>query len=160
MTTGGTIRILRRGGDAEMSGKVAESHARNRLVLHFPPRLVDRPIMSDLVRAFDLRFNILKASIEPNQEGLLVLELEGEKDALSETVSRLKSMGVRVQPLGHDIVRNEERCTHCGACLAVCPTEALEVSPGTRLVIFDSEKCIACELCVGACPPRAMEVRF
>ncbi|MBU4414418.1 MAG: 4Fe-4S binding protein, partial [Proteobacteria bacterium] len=65
-----------------------------------------------------------------------------------------------VQPLSKDIKRNEKKCTHCGACVPICPTEALVVDPKTRRVDFYSEKCIACELCINACPPRAMELHF
>ena len=43
-----------------------------RVVLHFPRSLVDQPIIYKLVRDFDLQFNILKASVTPNEEGLLV----------------------------------------------------------------------------------------
>ena len=45
------------------------------IVLHFPSRLVDRPIVSRLVRDFNLDFNILKASVTPEEEGLLVLDV-------------------------------------------------------------------------------------
>jgi hypothetical protein len=38
---------------------------------------VERPIIYRLVKDYDLEFNILKASITPEQEGLLVLELKG-----------------------------------------------------------------------------------
>jgi ABC-type methionine transport system ATPase subunit len=44
-----------------------------KIVLRFPKRLVDRPIVYRLVKDFDLEFNILKASVTPEQEGLLVL---------------------------------------------------------------------------------------
>ena len=49
-----------------------------RLVLRFPRKLVDRPLVSHLVRDFGLDFNILKASVTPGEEGLLVMELIGE----------------------------------------------------------------------------------
>ncbi|MBN1160509.1 MAG: 4Fe-4S binding protein, partial [Dehalococcoidales bacterium] len=67
---------------------------------------------------------------------------------------------VQIQSLSQDVTRNEERCTHCGACVTVCPTGAFKVDPGTRMVIFEDDKCIACGLCIPACPPRAMEVHF
>ena len=72
----------------------------------------------------------------------------------------LTSLGVKIQPLSQDVTRDEARCTHCGACVAICPTEALYIDKKTMKVIFDPEKCIACELCVKACPPRAMVVKF
>jgi ABC-type methionine transport system ATPase subunit len=49
-----------------------------RLVLRFPRKLVDKPIVSRLVKDFDLDFNILKASVTPGEEGLLIMELTGE----------------------------------------------------------------------------------
>ncbi|MEE9366326.1 MAG: NIL domain-containing protein, partial [Dehalococcoidales bacterium] len=48
-----------------------------RVVLHFPRRLVEQPVVYRLVKDYNLEFNILRASItaEPEEEGLLVLEL-------------------------------------------------------------------------------------
>ena len=48
-----------------------------RFVMHFPKTLVDKPIMSTLIRKYDLDFNILKAYVTPEEEGTLVLALSG-----------------------------------------------------------------------------------
>jgi len=58
------------------------------------------------------------------------------------------------------VIRDEARCTHCGACVTVCPVEALALDPVTRKVNFDGDKCIACELVRKGLPPRAMEIKF
>ncbi len=131
-----------------------------RIVLHFPKRLVDRPIVSRLVRDFNLDFNILKASFTQEEEGLLVLELSGKQSDYDKGIRYLTDSGVIIQSLSQDFVRNEERCTHCGACITICPTGAFELDPLTREVAFHDEKCIACGICIKACPPRAMEVHF
>ena len=131
-----------------------------RLVLHFPQRLVDKPIVSRLVKDFGLEFNILKASVTPGQEGLLVMELTGENRDYDKGVKYLTDAGVKIQSLSQDVVRNESRCTHCGACITLCPTGAFTLEPETRKVNFDHTKCVVCELCVKACPPRAMELYF
>jgi ferredoxin len=131
-----------------------------RIVLRFPRRLVERPIIYRLVKDYDLEFNILKASITPEEEGLLVLELKGDQKEYDKGVNFLVKAGVKIQSLSQDVTRNEERCTHCGACVTVCPTGAFRVDPKTRKVLFDNKKCIACGLCISACPPRAMEVHF
>ena len=44
-----------------------------RIVLHFPQRVVERPIVCRLVKDYDLEFNILKAFFTPEEEGLMVL---------------------------------------------------------------------------------------
>jgi ferredoxin len=131
-----------------------------RIVLRFPRRLVERPIIYRLVKDYDLEFNILKASITPEEEGLLVLELKGAQKEYDKGINFLIKAGVKIQSLSQDVTRNEERCTSCGACVTVCPTGAFRVEPKTRKVIFDNDKCIACGLCIPACPPRAMEVHF
>jgi ferredoxin len=121
---------------------------------------VDQPIISRLVKDYALEFNILKASVTPKEEGLLLLELSGEREDYENGIRYLAELGVGIQPLSQDVSRNEERCTHCGACVVICPTGALALEPSTRRVNFDNSKCIACGLCVLPCPPRAMEVRL
>ena len=131
-----------------------------RIVLHFPHRLVDQPIICKLVKDYDLQFNILKAYVTPQEEGLMVLELTGEDANFNKGIEYLQSCGVRIQPLSQDVIRNETKCTDCGVCVPICPTGALVIDPLTRKVHFYDNKCIACELCVKICPPRAMEVLF
>ena len=131
-----------------------------RIVLHFPKRLVERPIVYRLVKDYDLEFNILKASVTPEEEGLLVLELTGDSRKYDRGVRFLTDAGVKIQDLSQDITRDEERCTDCGACATICPVGALAIDLKTRHVSFYNEKCIACGLCIKSCPPRAMQTKF
>ncbi len=131
-----------------------------KIVLHFSKRLVDRPIVSRLVKDFNLDFNILKASVTPESEGLLVLELSGNQADYDAGIKYLTATGVKIQALSQDITRNEDRCTNCGACITVCPAGAFKLDPVTRCVSFLNEKCLACGICLKTCPPRAMEVHF
>lgn len=131
-----------------------------KVVLHFPKRLVDRPIVSRLVKDYNLDFNILKASVTQQEEGLLVMELTGMAEDYDRGIKYLTDAGVRIQSLGKDIIRNEERCTHCGACVTICPSGAFELDKKTRKINFVHEKCLACELCIKTCPPRAMELHL
>jgi len=133
---------------------------RHKIVLHFPHEQVDKPIVSKLVRDFNLDFNILKASITPREEGLLVLEIIGKEKDYERGMAYIESCGVTIQPLSQDIQRNDMKCTHCGACIAVCPTDALFVDRESMEIGFDDEECVACELCIKVCPPRAMEIHY
>jgi ferredoxin len=130
------------------------------LSLRFPEKSVNEPVVVNLVKEFDLSFNILKATIYPRKEGLMVLELSGHRKNFQKGVRYLKSLGVKVESIGQDIRRDEEKCYQCGACTAVCPTGALHILRPEMEVAFDTDSCSACELCVVACPARAMEVKF
>jgi L-aspartate semialdehyde sulfurtransferase ferredoxin len=131
-----------------------------KIVLHFTQQTIDKPIVSSLIRDYSLDFNILKASISPGEEGLMIMELTGEKKDYERGLKYLREVGLDIQSLSQDVTRNEARCTHCGACITMCPTRAFCLEEGSRKVKFDNSKCIVCELCVRACPPRAMELHF
>lgn len=53
-------------------------------------------------------------------------------------------------------VVHEDKCIGCGACVKVCPTDAVALDNGKARV--DSSKCIGCANCVGVCPTWAMFV--
>jgi ferredoxin len=129
------------------------------LLLRFPKNEVEKPIVCHLTKDYDLIFNILNAAILPRKEGVMVLELSGTRKNFNDGLKYLKSMGVQVQNASREVKRDNKRCTHCGACTAVCPTGALSILRPEMLVDFDQQKCSICELCVPTCPTRAMEVR-
>lgn len=129
------------------------------LVLRFPKTEVEKPIVCYLARNYDLVFNILNATVLPRKEGIMVLELSGSRKNFNEGVSYLKSQGVSVQNASQEVKRDNDKCTHCGACTAVCPTGALSIKRPDMTVGFDQSRCSVCELCVSACPPRAMRIR-
>ncbi|MBU2499671.1 MAG: 4Fe-4S binding protein, partial [Proteobacteria bacterium] len=95
------------------------------LSLRFPPSAVNEPVVSNLIRKFDLSCNILKAVIYPRKEGMVVMELSGHRKSFLKGLRYLKTMGVKVESIGQDIKRDEVKCFQCGACTAVCPTGAL-----------------------------------
>ncbi len=128
------------------------------LLLKFPKTSSQRPLVCNLAKEFDLTFNILNATIFPRKEGVMVLQLFGTPQNFDAGVAYLKSEGIKVQKTAEDIGRNEDVCTHCGTCTAVCPTGALSVSRPKMEVVFDQEKCSVCKLCVTVCPPRAMNL--
>lgn len=48
-------------------------------------------------------------------------------------------------------------CNHCAnpACVAACPTGAMQKDPETGIVTTDHELCVGCQACVEACPYQA-----
>jgi ferredoxin len=127
------------------------------LILRFPRKEVRKPVVCYLARDYDLIFNILNATILPRKEGVLVLELSGTRKNFKKGMDYLKSQGVHVKNASQEMKRNNQKCTHCGACTAVCTTGALYVARPEMRVEFKQKACSVCELCIAACPSRAME---
>ena len=44
----------------------------------------------------------------------------------------------------------ENLCDFCGTCVAVCPTDCIEVREAS--ISIEDESCIDCDLCVEICP--------
>jgi len=132
----------------------------HRIVLHFPPVVTGQPSTYQLAKDYHLVFNILKASIGSEEQGLMVLELSGEEKDYTRAVKFLTEKGVRIQPLLQDIRFIENNHVHCGACVGVCPSAALYYERPSMLVLLDAEKCVACGECVKACPVNGIELAF
>lgn len=132
----------------------------NKIVLRFTPSLVGQPIIYHLVKEYDLVVNILKADINPHQEGYVVMELSGDSENYNKGLRYLKGMGVEIEPLSGTIAWNRSRCLQCGACTSFCPAGALQLIRPEMEVRFDESKCIVCKSCLDVCTVRAVEMRF
>lgn len=132
--------------------------APHKIVLRFSPTTSDRPIIYHLVKDYDLVVNIVKAKINPHLEGTMVLDLDGER--YEEGIEFLRNQGITVHPLNQEVVRNNDRCTSCGACTVHCPAGALYIERPAMDVLFNGDKCVVCLQCLKVCPLRAMEVRI
>ena len=131
-----------------------------RVVLTFPPELVEQPMVYNLIKKYDLMVSILRANITANEEGRLVMEVRGKKNDVDAGMAYLAGIGIEIQPLAQDIKWHEKRCIHCTFCVPTCPTGALQVDRKSLLVSFVKEKCIACEICVKVCPYKVVEIQF
>ena len=66
--------------------------------LIYPPHLLDVPIINQLIRRFDLTFNIIRAEVALN-EGWVDLQLTGSTVAIESAITWLSGQGVDVQRL-------------------------------------------------------------
>ena len=128
-------------------------------ILRFPKDTSDKPFIYQLVKEYDIEFNILKADILLQREGVMILELKGSsKNNVQAGLDFLRGLGVQTERLATRIRRDDDQCFQCGACTGICPVGALYLRRPGMEVVFDAEKCTGCSLCVPICPVRAMEV--
>lgn len=100
----------------------------------------------------EISFNILKFSTGSGGINLLLDVPEEKIQAITEA---LKKNNVIVNKKGRVIV-DKDKCVDCGACVSLCPTEALNMDENFQLE-FMEEKCIGCNLCIDSCPRFAIE---
>ncbi|MBC7129622.1 hydrogenase iron-sulfur subunit [Candidatus Bathyarchaeota archaeon] len=55
---------------------------------------------------------------------------------------------------------NQDYCSRCLICYALCPYEAIEKDAETDKVEIDIQKCQVCGLCYSACPVFAIEIAY
>ena len=126
-------------------------------ILNFAGNLVEQPILSEMIRNHEVAVNILQASITPEEDGTMFIQVEGETPKVEGAFEYLRTVGVRIIFPAKNLIWDDTKCTHCGACVAQCLPKALSVDSTTGEVSYDCEKCIACELCIPACPFGALE---
>lgn len=59
-----------------------------------------------------------------------------------------------VQP--STFIVDDNLCYGCGACIALCPTNALDLV--NRLAVVEQSNCTKCEHCLASCPVFALSI--
>ena len=124
-----------------------------KLMLHVAPGIVRYPVVASVILETGALVNIERASIDA-VSGEIVLEAPAEN--YQEVIAAFERRGVRVVPLEIPVVRDENECVHCGACVSICPTKTFRFEDWR--VVADSGKCIQCGACVVGCPQRALKL--
>ncbi len=74
-----------------------------RLFVSFPEELVERPMIYEIVRGYDVVPNIRRANVEAHS-GWVILELTGPHDQLDRAIEYLEGLGCRVNRMEGDVV--------------------------------------------------------
>jgi len=96
--------------------------------------------------------NILKFST--GRSGINLL-LDIPEDKINSITEALQKNDIIVNKKGRVIIEIE-KCIDCGACVSLCPTDALHMDE-KELFEYSLEKCIGCLICIDACPRFAIE---
>ncbi len=77
--------------------------AKARVRFTFASELIQEPIIWSLGREFELVTNIRRANVEEDQ-GWVVLELEGAQEEIDRGMEWIKEKGVRIDPVPGDVI--------------------------------------------------------
>jgi ABC-type methionine transport system ATPase subunit len=76
-----------------------------RLFLSFPEHLVDKPIIYEAVKQFDVVPNIRRANVEAHS-GWVILELGGDEGSVEKAIDYFREVGVSVNRMEGDVLES------------------------------------------------------
>jgi Fe-S-cluster-containing hydrogenase component 2 len=122
--------------------------------LRFSEKIVEEPITSQIILELKVPINIIAAHVN-SKGGEILADVPDE--SLDKIVKAFRKRGVTVS-IPKLIEVDSEKCVSCGACVTLCPVEAITMDEDAS-VVFNKEKCIGstCSACVDACPSRAIK---
>ncbi|RLI92516.1 MAG: [Fe-S]-binding protein [Candidatus Altiarchaeales archaeon] len=129
----------------------------NKYLLKFPSDVVDSPIIASTVLETGILVNILRAKVDYD-EGTIVISILGNEREQRKVVDALIKKGIEVSKLEKNIANDVSRCINCGACIALCPTNAISFTEDWSIKV-EGDKCIRCGACVEACPLRSLSIQ-
>jgi hypothetical protein len=74
-----------------------------RLFVSFPEDLVDRPMIYEIVKRFDVVPNIRRANVEAHS-GWVILELQGDDEQRAAAIGYLEGVGCTVNAMEGDVL--------------------------------------------------------
>ncbi len=77
--------------------------ARKRVKFTFPQQMITEPIIYQLGHKFSVITNIRRADVREDM-GWVILELEGDEDEIARSLEWITTAGVRIDPVGGDVV--------------------------------------------------------
>jgi NAD-dependent dihydropyrimidine dehydrogenase PreA subunit len=122
--------------------------------LNFSPNIMNKAVISELIKNFEVSFIILRADISP-KGGKMLIEISGRE--AEEGIRYLDEQGIQLSPIKKVVKKDEEKCIDCGGCVSLCPVDAISMDK-EWIVELDDEKCIGCGFCTSSCPTKAIKV--
>ncbi len=84
-------------------------------------------------------------------EGMILLARSDQNPPLKKDPSLASSLRKIAE------IVQEDLCVRCGACVAICPTDALAVGRKSYPYSPDPQRCTDCQLCVKVCPGHEVD---
>ena len=76
---------------------------KKRVYLIYPEELVNKPVLWEFIKKFDVVVNIKSASMK-GEIGLVTAEFEGEKEEIEKGMKWLEEKGIKIERIEQDII--------------------------------------------------------
>ena len=128
----------------------------NKYILEYPSDGAIRPSLAEAIIKTKVLVDILDADIS-SSSCTMMIEVLGNAKGRDNLLNYLKKQGVNVKKVSSHIEKSESSCVDCGACVGVCPTNAISMIDLSQDI--DEDKCVRCGACVEVCPVRALSLK-
>jgi NAD-dependent dihydropyrimidine dehydrogenase PreA subunit len=124
-------------------------------MLRFSKDIADKPITSEVILEQGSPVNILSAHMN-QQGGEILVDINSGNAEKIINAFREKGVIVDVKRL---IEKDDEKCIDCGACVSLCPMDALSFDEDYSVILSEA-LCngVTCGLCVDACTTKAIKL--
>ncbi len=126
-----------------------------KLLVKFSKRQIREPIIARMVKETGVLICIDRANIDSTSGEVLIDVPDKQADMLRE---KMETMGAEVRVVEDAILRDEEECIDCGACISVCPRDVFSYDADWHVCLRE-ERCVLCGKCILACPHGALSQR-
>ncbi|MGZ8885694.1 MAG: 4Fe-4S binding protein [Halobacteriota archaeon] len=124
-----------------------------KIVLKFPQKVMQDPLLADVVLETGVRINIDRALVDASI-GEIVIDVPDER--VEEVAEAFRRRGTEVREMDTPVVLDEAECVQCGACVSVCPVEVFTYNKD-RSISIDLSRCVLCKTCMTMCPHGAIK---
>jgi NAD-dependent dihydropyrimidine dehydrogenase PreA subunit len=124
-----------------------------KIVLKFPQKIMQDPLLADVVLETGVRINIDRALVDASI-GEIVIDVPDER--VEEVAEAFRRRGTDVYEMDTPLVFDEAECVQCGACVSVCPAEVFRYNKD-RSISIDLTRCVLCKTCIAMCPQGALK---
>ena len=124
-----------------------------KIVLKFSQKIMQDPLLADVVLETGVRINIDRAFVDASI-GEIVIDVPDER--VEEVAAAFRRRGTEVREMDTPIVFDEAECVQCGACVSVCPVQVFEYNDD-RTISINLKRCVLCKTCIAMCPHGALK---
>lgn len=125
-----------------------------KLLVTFSRKGGHEPVIARTVKETGVLINVERAHID-SHAGEVLIDVPDES---AEQVCRsMREAGANVKVLEDAVIRDQNECIDCGACISVCPQDVFSFDEDWHLQLR-GERCVLCGKCVIACPHNALSI--
>ncbi|ODS37424.1 hypothetical protein BEH94_06175 [Candidatus Altiarchaeales archaeon WOR_SM1_SCG] len=116
-------------------------------------KALKEPIFARAIINTGIEINVLRAEID-GEKNLMLIDVP--KEGVEKFTDFMNKYKIEVTPIKESIIMDKDKCIDCGACVSLCPADALYSDNFS--IELDETKCIMCRACIDVCPVAALKM--